>query len=125
MKQEPPAKPQNISDYDRHSVYSQFHSLIYFAAVAIWLILHILFPEGWSVFWVMVFWGMAVLIHHLTVKCMNIDDKWVDERAADIGYNATDLGHIEAIRKGFDNRASNIANKFFGENDDASKNDKK
>lgn len=91
---------------EQQELYSRFHSQIYFGAIALWLIAHLLIPDGWSIFWLMVFWGVVVLIHYLTVRCMNVDDAWVKERTDDIGYNASDLSHIESIRKGFENRAS-------------------
>lgn len=97
---------------EQHSVFSQIHILAYAVVVAIWSILHILIPKGWSIFWLMLFWGVVVLIHYLAVRVMNIDEKWVDERTADITYNTQDLSHIEAIRKGYDNRTSNIAARF-------------
>lgn len=118
MQEKKSAQKKIDPNLERHKTYAQFHVLVYCAAVAIWSILHVLFPKGWSVFWFMVFWGMAALMHYLAVRAMSVDEDWVKERSEDISYNATDLGHIEAIRKGYDNRASNIARKFEQKRDD-------
>lgn len=112
MDKEDPDKLSFGYTKEQHTLFSQLHVLAYSAALTIWSILHFLIPEGWSIFWLMLFWGIVVLIHYLAVRVMNVDEQWVDERTADISYNTQDLGHIEAIRKGYDNRTSNIAARF-------------
>ena len=109
---------------EQHTLFSQLHALAFSAAICIWSLLHFLLPGSWSVFWPMLFSGVVVLIHYLAARVMNIDEKWVDERTADITYNTQDLGHIEAIRKGYANRTSNIAARFNEKKSDKSPEDK-
>lgn len=48
-------------------------------------------------FWPLSVWTVVYLVHYLIVKCMIIEDEWIEDRTLNIAYNAYD--HIANIRK--------------------------
>lgn len=52
-----------------------------------------------SVFWVLIGWGVAVMVHWMYSISVRVEDNWADQRADDLVNNAYDVEHIENIRK--------------------------
>ncbi len=52
---------------------------------------------GWWAFWPLAAWGALLMIHYLRYKAVTVDERWVDERAADLRIKSYDRGHIENI----------------------------
>ena len=53
-------------------------------------------PPWWGL-WPLLITGLVFAIHYLVYKASVIDEKWVDERAADLYYKSYDQGHIDSI----------------------------
>lgn len=53
-------------------------------------------PPWWGL-WPLVITGGLVTLHYLVYKTAQIDDQWVDDRAADIYGRSYDQGHIDSI----------------------------
>lgn len=62
--------------------------------------------DGSTVVWPLLVWGFALFLHFLYVRSLNVDDDWASNRAADVAQHAYDSGHIEIIRKRYENGAS-------------------
>ncbi len=74
------------------------HCLIYFTAVLLWGLAVALIPGDWSLFWPIMIWTIAYMIHFLIYKGTHVDEDWVRDRVERLTDEAKDLSHIEAIR---------------------------
>ena len=74
------------------------HSVIYGSAVVGWGVAVAFIPGDWSLFWPIMIWTLAYMIHFLIFKGNHIDEDWVTDRVERITDEAKDLSHIEAIR---------------------------
>ena len=74
------------------------HRMLFGAAVMAWVAAAALIPGNWSMFWPVIAWSIAFLIHFLVFKGLHIDEKWVNERVNRINEEAKDISHIKAIR---------------------------
>ena len=74
------------------------HCLIYFTAVFLWGLAVAFIPGDWSLFWPIMIWTIAYMIHFLIYKGTYVDENWVTERVERLTDEAKDLSHIEAIR---------------------------
>ena len=74
------------------------HSVIYGSAVVGWAFAVAFIPGNWSLFWPIMVWTLAYMIHFLIFKGNHIDEDWVTDRVERITDEAKDLSHIEAIR---------------------------
>ena len=94
-----PAEPQGAVGVLRR------HLLAYAAANGVFFLIDLLTPGPWWFFWPMFGWGIAIAMHWLYVKSVNIDDGWAEERTKDIRQKAYDAGHIEDIEKRYEARS--------------------
>ncbi|MFK5978839.1 MAG: hypothetical protein QM488_08140 [Rhizobiaceae bacterium] len=78
--------------------YHQRHKWTY-AIGAILLAAIMMVQNQWWLFWPLSVWTVVYLVHYLIVKCMIIDDEWVEDRTLNTAYYAYDLDHIVNIRK--------------------------
>tara|TARA_Y100001968_G_C19349178_1_gene713693 strand:+ start:437 stop:832 length:396 start_codon:yes stop_codon:yes gene_type:complete len=74
------------------------HSLIYSTSVLLWGLAVAFIPGDWSLFWPIMIWTIAYMIHFLIYKGTHIDEDWVRDRVKRLTDEAKDLSHIEAIR---------------------------
>ncbi|MCP5084301.1 MAG: hypothetical protein GY948_21645 [Alphaproteobacteria bacterium] len=91
--------------------YLHWHMMAYAGATVIVVILHYVSPAERGIFMPVMLWGVFVLAHFLTVRAINTDPKWVEERSENITMNATDLSHIEDIRERHDKRLADAESK--------------
>lgn len=49
-------------------------------------------------FWVMLVWGLVLLVHYLVYKTRTVDDRWVEERTEELHLKSYDRDHIQNIR---------------------------
>jgi len=54
---------------------------------------------GWWSFWPLAVWSVVLGVHYLVYKSRTVDEKWVDERTADLRSKSYDAGHIDAIAR--------------------------
>jgi hypothetical protein len=52
---------------------------------------------GWWSFWPLAVWSVALGVHYLVYKSRTVDEKWADERTADLRSKSYDAGHIDTI----------------------------
>ncbi len=90
----------------RMTRYVRWHGLGYCAVLLVLTIAYFLVPGDWNLFWPMLIWTVALIVHHLIVKSLVTDQDWVSERSSTILHNATDLSHIKSIRERHESRVS-------------------
>jgi hypothetical protein len=54
---------------------------------------------GWWSFWPLALWSVALGAHYLVYKSRTVDEKWADERTADLRSKSYDAGHIDTITR--------------------------
>lgn len=52
---------------------------------------------GWWAFWPLAAWSLILMIHFLRYKAATVDERWVDERTAELRIKSYDRDHIENI----------------------------
>jgi len=62
--------------------------------------------RGWWSFWPIAVWSVALGVHYLVYKSRTVDERWADERTADLRSKSYDAGHIDTIVRGTDASAS-------------------
>ena len=100
-----------------------WHIRIYVGAVLLLFALHYISPAERGLFIPMLLWGVLVLAQFLTVRAINTDPEWVEERSEMITMNASDLSHIENIRERHDQRMIDAANKRLSKDNKSKKAD--
>lgn len=53
--------------------------------------------KPWWALWPLLVTGAIFTLHFLIYKAVTVDDRWVDQRAADLYDKSYDQGHIDAI----------------------------
>ena len=54
---------------------------------------------GWRwMTWVMLVWGIVLLVHYLVYKTRTVDERWVEERTEELHLKSYDRDHIQNIR---------------------------
>jgi len=51
----------------------------------------------WWSFWPIAAWGVAFGVHYLVYKARTTDERWAEERAADLRSKSYDAQHIDMI----------------------------
>lgn len=74
------------------------HSVSYGSAVLLWALAVAFIPGEWSLFWPIMIWTIAYMVHFLIFKATHVDEEWIEDRVERINDEAKDLSHIEAIR---------------------------
>ncbi len=54
---------------------------------------------GWWSFWPLAAWGVALGVHYLIYKAKAVDERWAEERAADLRSKSYDASHIDVIAR--------------------------
>lgn len=104
MDQETPSPDAPEPWVVRLAQYLPWHMRLYGGVAVLLVLLNYISPADRGVFIPMMLWGVAVLAHYLTVRAINTDPDWVEERSEMITMNASDLSHIEDIRERHDKR---------------------
>jgi len=82
----------------RYQIYLRWHLATYFGALVLWALAVILRIGDWSVFWPMTTWSLAIMVHYLVARSINVDPKWIEQRTDRVIDDAKDTSHIENIR---------------------------
>ena len=96
--------PSKNSPYERdvrtipYRTYLHWHFAIYFTALIIWVLASLFAAGDWSAFWPMITWSLAIMVHYLAVRSINIDAEWIEKRTDQVTDEAKDTSHIENIR---------------------------
>jgi hypothetical protein len=53
----------------------------------------------WWALWPLLATGLAFGLHYLLFKAFTVDERWVEERVAELDSKSYDRSHIEDIRK--------------------------
>lgn len=51
----------------------------------------------WWAFWPLFAWGVLLAMHYLVWRSSTVDERWVEERTAELRLKSYDRGHIESI----------------------------
>ena len=77
------------------------HRRIYLPATLLAVALMILVDQWW-LFWPLAAWTFVFAVQFLTVKSLDVDSEWIDERIARTADKAYDFDHIEDIRSRYE-----------------------
>lgn len=77
----------------------RLHAWTYAAGFAVLTAINRATGGGWWSFWPLAVWGVALGVHYLVYKSRTVDEKWADERTADLRSKSYDAGHIDAIAR--------------------------
>ena len=53
----------------------------------------------WWSFWPIAAWSMVFGVHYLVYKARTTDERWAEERAADLRSKSYDAGHMDSVAK--------------------------
>lgn len=56
----------------------------------------------WWSFWPIALWAVALAGHYLIYKARTVDERWVEERTADLHSKSYDASHIDSIVARYD-----------------------
>jgi hypothetical protein len=86
----------------------RWNALAYAVVGTVLLGANILVGGGvWS-FWPLFAWGMLLALHFFFVKSMDVDERWVEERADELHYRSYDQGHIDDIEHRVEERDASV-----------------
>ena len=63
----------------------------------------------WWFPWPLAAWSVALAAHYFVHKARTVDERWVEERAADLRSKSYDASHIDSIAERYDAKAGNPA----------------
>ncbi len=84
------------------------HFAAYVAALALGVLLNVGFGVGLPFFWPFAAWAFALAIHFFIASSFDVNDQWVDERAAELRMRSYDFDHIANIRDRVANREDTL-----------------
>ena len=56
----------------------------------------------WWFFWLLAPWGVVLAVHFLVYKARTVNERWAQERAADLRSKSYDASHIDSIAERYD-----------------------
>ena len=75
----------------------RLHVWLYGAGVAALGGVNWLAGGHWWSFWPLAAWGVALAAHYLVFKSRTADERWAQERAADLRSKSYDASHMDSI----------------------------
>ena len=57
-------------------------------------------------FWPIAAWSVALAVHYLAYRARSTDERWAEERAADLRSKSYDASHIDSIAERYPVKAS-------------------
>ena len=75
------------------------HAATYAAATLLLSALHIWSAGSWWNFWIMVPWGILLLVHYFIASALDADEEWATDRVLDLQTSSYDFDHIGSIEK--------------------------
>ncbi|MBL4719622.1 MAG: 2TM domain-containing protein [Alphaproteobacteria bacterium] len=73
------------------------HRLAYLCVNVALFAIDALLGGAWWFHFIAFIWGLALMIHFMVVKSLNVDDAWVEDRVIKLRISSYDLGHIIQI----------------------------
>jgi len=95
--------PETLRQNRRHL---SLHRRVFAAGAVIALLVAVVMENGGRFVWPIFVWGFALFLHFMYVRSLNVDDDWASDRAADVTQHAYDSGHIDIIRKRYEDDAT-------------------
>lgn len=75
----------------------RLHAWLFGIGVALLAVANWLSGAPWWSFWPIAAWSVAFAVHYLVHKARRTDERWADERAADLRSKSYDASHIDSI----------------------------
>ena len=75
------------------------HATAYITGTLVLSGLQILTIETWWHFWIMVPWGILLLVHYFVASAFDADEEWAADRVLDLLTSSYDFDHIGSIEK--------------------------
>lgn len=73
------------------------HFIVFALVNAVLFLIDRVAGGGWWSFWLIYAWGIVLAVHFFYVRSVNVDERWVEERADDVRLRSYDVSHIEDI----------------------------
>lgn len=89
----------------QYRLYLRLHRRVFAGGAVIALLAAVVAEDGGRFVWPILVWGFVLFLHFMYVRSHNVDDDWASNRAADVTQHAYDSGHIDIIRKRYENDA--------------------
>jgi hypothetical protein len=61
---------------------------------------------GWWAFWPLAAWSVVLAAHYLVHKSRSVDERWAEERTADLHSKSYDASHIDRIAEDHGGKAA-------------------
>ena len=87
---------------DRGRRWIRGHATVFAVASASALAVEWIADADWPLFWPILIWAVALAVHHFLANALDVDEAWVEERAADLRSRSYDFDHIRDIEKRID-----------------------
>jgi len=82
--------------------YLQLHRRVFTGGAVVVIFVAFAVEDGGRFVWPILVWGFLLFLHFMYVRSLNVDDDWASNRAADVTQHAYDSGHIDIIRKRYE-----------------------
>jgi hypothetical protein len=56
----------------------------------------------WWAFWPLIAWSLVFCVHYLVYKARRVDERWAEERTADVRSKSYDRAHMDNIGDRYD-----------------------
>ena len=77
----------------------RLHAWAFCAGATALVLANWLSGSPWWSFWPIAAWSVAFGVHYLVYKARTTDERWAEERAADLRSKSYDASHIDSIQK--------------------------
>jgi hypothetical protein len=73
------------------------HARVFTAGVAVLTLANWLSGSPWWSFWPIAAWSIVFGVHYLVYKARTTDERWAEERTAELHSKSYDVSHIDRI----------------------------
>lgn len=77
----------------------RIHAWTYVAGVCVLSAANWLTGDPWWSFWPLGVWGLIFAAHYLVSKTSSVDERWTEQRTAEVHAKSYDVSHIDSIAK--------------------------
>ncbi|MGQ0511171.1 MAG: 2TM domain-containing protein [Betaproteobacteria bacterium] len=108
------ARPSRIEPAGRATAAERaflLHRLAFGTGVALLSLANWLSGLPWWSFWPIAAWSTIFGVHYLIHKARSTDERWVEERVADLHSKSYDAGHIDSIATRYGDKDENAGRK--------------
>lgn len=75
------------------------HFYCFMSALIAVIVANVGFGAGLPLFWPLGAWSVLVAVHYFIASALDVDERWVAERASELRIRSYDFDHIRDIRE--------------------------